>query len=30
VAPIAGIVGRILYEPSSMIETVIIDKERVV
>ena len=29
-AMIAGIIGRILYEPSSMIETVIIDKERVV
>ena len=29
-AMIAGVLGRILYEPSSMIETVILDKERVV
>ena len=29
-AMIAGVVGRILYEPSSIIETVIIDKQRVV
>ena len=27
-AALAGLIGRILYEPSSMIETVIIDKER--
>ncbi len=28
-ALIAGVVGRILYEPSSMIETVVIDEKRV-
>ncbi len=27
-AALAGIIGRVMYKPSSMIETVVIDRER--
>ena len=28
-ALIAGVIGRILYEPSSMVQTIVVDEERI-